>query len=201
MAGDPVDLELVRKARSPGGSEAFATLVRRYERPLYNFFLRSLRNGALAEEYFQETLLRCCRALSGFDPDDPAANFKAWVYRIAVNLVRDEVRKPAFQRALALEQELGLDAEADRAPSPEDAASWAQQRARVRRAVTGLPEQPREVVILHQYQGLSYPEIALALDIPLGTVKSRMHAALGQLRKVLVDDGDEAVAAAQGVAP
>lgn len=197
MAGDPVDLELVRKARAHGGSEAFTTLIERYERPLFNFFLRSLRNAALAEEHFQETFLRCCRALPEFDADDPGANFKAWVYRIAVNLVRDEARKPAFQRALALEQELGLDAEADRPPSPEDEASWAQQRARVRRAVTGLPEQPREVVILHQYQGLSYPEIAEVLDIPLGTVKSRMHAALVELRKVLVDDGDEA--AAQGV--
>ncbi|HEY3447333.1 MAG TPA: sigma-70 family RNA polymerase sigma factor [Myxococcales bacterium] len=200
MAGDPLDLELVRRARAQGGSEAFTTLVKRYERPLYNFLLRSLRNAALAEEHFQETFLRCCRGLSDFDPDEPGANFKAWVYRIAVNLVRDEVRKPAFQRALQLEQELGLDAEADRAPSPEDQASWAQQRARVRRAVTCLPEQPREVVILHQYQGLSYPEIAQALDIPLGTVKSRMHAALVELRKVLVDDGDEASAAAAGVA-
>jgi RNA polymerase sigma-70 factor (ECF subfamily) len=80
MAGDPVDLELVRRARAQGGSEAFATLVKRYERPLFNFFLRSLRNAALAEEYFQETFLRCCRGLAGFDPDDSSSSFKAWVY-------------------------------------------------------------------------------------------------------------------------
>jgi len=192
MAGDPVELELVRRARVHGGTEAFETLVKRYEKPLYNFFLRSLRNAALAEEYFQETFLRCCRGLETFDADSPEANFKAWVYRIATNLVRDEIRKPAFQRALAMEQEFGMDAEADKAPTPEDQASWAQQRARVRRAVTRLPELPREVVILHQFQGLSYPEIAEALQIPLGTVKSRMHAALEDLRRILVDDGDEA---------
>jgi RNA polymerase sigma-70 factor (ECF subfamily) len=62
----------------------------------------------------------------------------------------------------------------------------------VRRAVTALPDLPREVVVLHQYQGLSYPEIAATLGVPLGTVKSRMHAALEGLRKVLVRDGDEA---------
>jgi RNA polymerase sigma-70 factor (ECF subfamily) len=193
MASDPVDLDLVRMACAKSGSaEAFTTLVKRYERPLYNFLLRSLRNAGLAEEHFQETLLRCFRGLSSFDPELPNASFKAWMYRIAVHLVRDEVRKPSFQRALQLEQELGMDAEADRAPSPEDEASWTQQRARVRRAVTCLPEMPREVLILHQYQGLSYPEIAETLDIPLGTVKSRMHAALMELRKILVHDGDEA---------
>jgi RNA polymerase sigma-70 factor (ECF subfamily) len=192
MAGDPIDLDLIRLARANPAGPAFEDLVRRYERPLYNFILRCLRNGARAEELFQETFLRCFRGLATFDPDQPGASFKAWLYRVAVHLVRDEVRRPVFQRALALEQELGLDAEADHAPDPEDQASWAQQRARVRRAVTLLPELPREVLVLHQYQGLSYPEIAETLDIPVGTVKSRMHAALEGLRKVLVHDGDEA---------
>jgi RNA polymerase sigma-70 factor (ECF subfamily) len=200
MTGDPADLELVRAARSRKDSVAFTTLVERYEKPLYNFFLRCVRNSALAEEHFQETFLRCYRGLDGFDPEQPGASFKAWMYRIAVHLVRDEVRKPAFRRALQLEQELGMDAEADRPPSPEDQASWAQQRARVRRAVTCLPDLAREVLVLHQYQGLSYPEIAEALDVPLGTVKSRMHAALVELRKILVQDGDEAAQAAQEVA-
>jgi RNA polymerase sigma-70 factor (ECF subfamily) len=201
MTGDPVDLVLVRAAKNGKDAQAFATLVRRYERPLYNFFLRCLRNSSLAEEHFQETFLRCYRGLDGFDPDRPDSNFRAWVYRIAVHLVRDEVRKPGFQRALKLEQDLGLDAEADRPPSPEDEASWTQQRARVRRAVTCLPDLAREVLVLYQYQGLSYPEIAVSLDIPLGTVKSRMHAALVLLRKILVHDGDEAAAVAQEVAP
>jgi len=199
MAGDPRDLDLVRAARSGSDADAFPTLVRRYERPLYNFFVRSLRNPATAEECFQETCLRCFRGLATFDPESPVANFRAWVYRIALHLIRDEQRKPAFRRALALEEEFGLDAEADRAPSPEDTASWTQQRARVRRAVTHLPDLAREVVVLHQYQGLSYPEIAEVLNIPLGTVKSRMHTALGELRKVLVHDGDEAAGLPQGV--
>jgi len=200
MTGDPADLELVRAARSRKDSVAFTTLVERYEKPLYNFFLRCVRNSALAEEHFQETFLRCYRGLDGFDPEQPGASFKAWMYRIAVHLVRDEVRRPAFRRALQLEQELGMDAEADRPPSPEDQASWAQQRARVRRAVTCLPDLAREVLVLHQYQGLSYTEIAETLDVPLGTVKSRMHAALVELRKILVQDGDEAAQAAQEVA-
>jgi RNA polymerase sigma-70 factor (ECF subfamily) len=197
MGVDPHDLDLVRQARREGGGPAFEQLVERYKGPLYNFLLRSLRNGSLAEEYFQETFLRCYRGLNGFDPDMPQANFRAWVYRIAVHLVRDELRKPHFKRALELEQELGLDAEADAPPDPEDEASWSQQRARVRRAVTALPDLPREVVLLHLFQGLSYPEMSETLGIPLGTVKSRMHSALEKLRKVLVHDGDEAAAATE----
>lgn len=192
MAADPPDLALVLRAQADCGGPAFATLLGRYERPLYNFLLRSIRNAARAEELFQEVALRSYRALPGFDPELPGASFQAWIYRIAVHLVRDEQRRPEYRRALQLEVELGLDAEAERPPSPEHAAAWAQQRARVRQAVTGLSELCREVVILHQYQGLAYSEIAAALDIPLGTVKSRMHGALSALRKVLVDDGDEA---------
>ncbi len=192
MASEMTDLDLVRRAQEERGGPAFAELVKRYERPLYNFLLRSLRNGARSEELFQECFMRCFRGLPEFDANAPGANFRAWVYRIAVHLVRDEVRRPAFRRALELEQQLGMDAEADEPPTPENEVSWAQQRARVRKAVTMLPDMPREVVLLHQYQGLSYQEIAEALQVPLGTVKSRMHAALGQLRKVLVHDGDEA---------
>jgi RNA polymerase sigma-70 factor (ECF subfamily) len=200
MGGETNELELVRQARQPGGEKAFESLVGLYKRPLYNFFLRSLRNGALAEEYFQETFLRCFRGLEDFDADMPGASFRGWVYRIAVHLVRDEQRKPHFRRALELEIELGLDAEADRPPDPENAASWAQQRARVRKAVTALPDLSREVLILHLYQGLSYPEMAEVLGLPLGTIKSRMHAALERLRLVLVHDGDEAAAAMKEVA-
>ena len=192
MAGETSDLDLVRRVRANPAGPDFAALVRRHEKPLYNYLVRCLRNGARAEELFQETFLRCYRGIGQFDPEGEGANFRAWVYRIAVHLVRDEVRRPQFQRALQLEQELGLDAEADTAPDPENAASWEQQRARVRRAVTMLPDLAREVVVLHQFQGLSYLEIAEVLGIPLGTVKSRMHTALEGLRKVLVDDGDEA---------
>lgn len=192
MAADPIDLDLMRQARSRGGGEHFQALVLRHQRPLFNFLVRSLRDAALAEELIQETFLRCFRSLSSFNPDIPGANFRAWLYRIAIHLVRDERRKPAFQRALQLDIELGLDEEADKAPSPESEAAWSQQRAKVRRAVTALSDLPREVVVLHLYQGLSYQEIAEVLEIPLGTVKSRMHVALEGLRKVLVHDGDEA---------
>jgi RNA polymerase sigma-70 factor (ECF subfamily) len=200
MADDPNDLDLVRRARLEDGGPAFRMLVERYRTPLYNFLLRSLRNAALSEEYFQETFLRAFKGLRGFDADRPSASFRAWLYRIALHLVRDERRRPEFQRAFQLEMELGLDAEADRPPDPEDAASWAQQRARVRRAVSALPDLPREVILLHMYQGLSYPEIAEVLEIPVGTVKSRMHTGLEALRRVLVHDGDEAAAAAMEVA-
>lgn len=194
MPSEMTELELVRRAKQERGGPAFAELVRRYERPLFNFLLRSLRNRARSEELFQECFMRCFRGLSDFDADSAQANFRAWLYRIAVHLIRDEMRRPAHRRAHEVEQQLGVAAEAEPPPTPENTLAREQQRERVRQAITSLPELSREVVLLHQYQGLSYQEIAEALHVPLGTVKSRMHAALTQLRKVLVTDGDDAAA-------
>ncbi len=180
MPADPVELDLVRAARRPAGGDAFARLVQRYQRPLQGYFARSLRNASTAEECFQETCLRCFRALERFDPDAPGANFRAWMYRIAVHLVRDELRRPGL-RGLPL----GQDHEPAREPTPEDAAAWEQQRAALQRAVRTLAPSSRQLLLMHHYQGQSYPEIAAVLRVPLGTVKSRMHTALSQLREAL----------------
>lgn len=190
MASDPTDLDLVRQAQRAGGEAPFAGLVERYQRPLYNYLLRSLRDPALCEEVFQEVFLRAFRGLDGFDPEDPNANFRAWLYRIALHLSRDEHRRREVRTSQGASGELASSTAADRCSDPEGAASLAQQRARVREAVTALPALAREVVLLHQYQGLSYPEIAEVLEVPLGTVKSRMHSALQSLRRALAAPGD-----------
>jgi RNA polymerase sigma-70 factor (ECF subfamily) len=97
MAGERSDLELVRQAQRAGGEASFAELVERYQRPLYNFLLRSLRDAAVSEELFQEAFLRAFGGLDGFDSQDPAANVRAWLYRIALHLVRDEHRRRAVR--------------------------------------------------------------------------------------------------------
>jgi len=180
------DSALVTAAQeSPDAARrAFSVLVKRYERPLFNFILRSVHARALAEELFQETFLRALKALPAFRPDAPNASVRAWLYRIAVNLCRDEVRSKQYQAAHALSQELGDDLP-HTGPSPEAAAETEQRARAVRGAVQALSELQREAVVLFHYQGLTYPEIAEALGIPLGTVKSRMHAALVALGQAL----------------
>jgi RNA polymerase sigma-70 factor, ECF subfamily len=183
---EPSDLELLARAQaSPvAARRAFAILVNRYERPLYNFILRSVHSRALAEELFQETFLRALKAMPAFRTGAPNASVRAWLYRIAVNLCRDEVRSKHFQAAHALAQELGDDLPHG-GPTPEAAAELEQRARAVRGAVQALSEVQREAVVLFHYQGLTYPEIAEALGIPLGTVKSRMHAALVSLGQAL----------------
>lgn len=180
------DLELVAHAQaSPAAARrAFSVLVRRHERPLFNFILRTVHARALAEELFQDTFVRALRALHAFNTRSENASVRAWLYRIAVNLCRDEVRSARFQAAHALSEELGDDLPHG-GPSPEAAAQTEQRARAVRQAVMSLTETQREVILLFQYQGLSYPEIAEALNVPLGTVKSRMHAALTALGKRL----------------
>jgi len=180
------DLQLVARAQaSPEACRrALSVLVPRYQKPLYNFILRAVHGQALAEELFQETLLRAFRALPKFDTRAPNASVRAWLYCIAVNLCRDELRSARFQAARALSQDLGDDLPHP-GPSPELSAHAAQRARAVRHAVGELAELQREVVVLFQYQGLTYPEIAAALGVPLGTVKSRMHAALVNLGKKL----------------
>jgi RNA polymerase sigma-70 factor (ECF subfamily) len=183
---EPSDLALVDRAqRSPEAArEAFGQLVARYEKPLFNFILRTVRSRALAEEMFQETFLRAYRALPQFQPTAQGASVRAWLYRIAVNLCRDEVRSSRYQTQAAYSDEVSAKV-ASEAPSPEQRAQAQQRAALVRAALAELTETQREVLVLFQYQGLSYPEIAETLGVPLGTVKSRMHAALLALGKRL----------------
>jgi RNA polymerase sigma-70 factor (ECF subfamily) len=187
------DLDLLARAQgSPQAARiAFGELVRRYEKPVFNFILRTVHSRALAEELFQETFLRAYRAVGSFKPQAESASVRAWLYRIAVNLCRDEVRSARFQAASALAQELGDDLPHG-GPTPEAAAQIEQRAKKVRAAVMALSDMQREVVLLFQYQGLTYPEIAATLEVPLGTVKSRMHAALCSLSKLLASESQQA---------
>lgn len=180
MASDPVDLDLVRKVQA-GDTAAFRTMVERHGRPIYGFFVRSLRNEALAEEFFQETFLRCFQHLRSFDPDRLGSDFKVWLFRMAVNLLRDQLRKAEVQRAVA--PTLGAVPAEPPTGDPESDAVLAQLRDQVRDAIPRLPDLSREVLVLRYYRGLSYVQIAQVLGIPAGTVKSRMHQAVEALRR------------------
>ncbi|MBI5366259.1 MAG: sigma-70 family RNA polymerase sigma factor [Planctomycetes bacterium] len=169
-----------------GDREMFAVLVRRYEEPLYRFFRRHAVAPDVADDLFQETFLRVFRGLGSFDAE---REFRPWLYTVALNCLRKRIgrrdaREPAPQ-ALPDGDAPGAPPSGERAP--EAAAADHELAERVRRAVATLPDGPREVFTLYQYQGLSYAQIAETVDRPLGTVKSLMHSALVRLREELGD--------------
>lgn len=179
------DLELVEICRQkPSNQRAFAELMRRYERPLYNFILRMVGTAAEAEELFQETFLRIFKNLGNFRG---GASFSPWAYRIAHNLCIDSLRRPDKRIFVSFEGEEKKEGPSmeDRlegtSPNPEDELYRMQLGEKIQGAVDQLPIKLRSVFVLYQYQHLPYEKIASVLDIPIGTVKSRMHSALKQL--------------------
>jgi RNA polymerase sigma-70 factor (ECF subfamily) len=185
MNPEPTDEVLFQRFRD-GDPDGFRALVGRHRAGVHAFLVRRVGSPHRAEELSQEAFLRAFARESTFQAGRP---FKPWLYAIAVNLARAELRnrRPA---PLRLETEIGDDpaggpaaAEpADPGPGPAAAAADEEIRRAVRDAVTTLPEAQQEVVLLSQYQGLSYPEIADITGRPLGTVKSLMHYAVKTLR-------------------
>lgn len=183
------DEALIAQSRR-GDAQAFAQLMRRYERPLFNYLARMLGNGAEAEDMFQETFLRVHTHLDRFREGAP---FRPWVYRIATNLCRDRLRywrrRPQVSLDAASSATPDAPALADRLPAreadPEAAASAAETAARLEAAVAGLSAKHRAVFLMARYEGLPYAEIANALRVPVGTVKSRMNTAVKELLAAL----------------
>jgi RNA polymerase sigma-70 factor (ECF subfamily) len=173
-----------------GQREAFAVLVRRYERELYGYLRRYLGDASLADDVFQNTFLQLYTKVGKYEPGRPV---RPWLYTIATHQAIDALRRAGRHQALSLEQqrEAGADGEVRSlvgmlecpAPGPLDSAQAEERRLAVRAGVERLPDFLRQVVLLAYYQGLKYREIADILGIPVGTVKSRLHAALGKLQE------------------
>ncbi len=173
-----------------GDDGAFAQLVRRYEAPLYNYLKRMTGNASDAQDLFQETFLRVHRHARRFKEGRP---FKPWLYRIATNLSIDFVRKRARHGVVRLETDERAGAErADpktTAANPRAAAIGVETAERLSAAIAELPSKHRAVFLMARYDGLSYGDIADALGIPVGTVKSRMNKAVRQLMSALAGCG------------
>lgn len=177
----PGDDALIARARQ-GDRAAFGELVRRHQAGVIGVVYRLCGDARLAEEAAQEAFLRAWQHLGSFKPGN---SFRAWVYRIASNAALDELRRE--RPAVELDGVEG-DAQAALPAAPDDPSATVEARdraAQVRRAVMALPVHFRSVLVLREYGGLSYAEIAAALDLPLGTVMSRLNAARGQLRASL----------------
>jgi RNA polymerase sigma-70 factor, ECF subfamily len=179
---------LVRFCR--GETEAFGELVRRYERELYGYLRRYVGDGSLAEDVFQNTFLQLYLKSGQYEAGRPV---RPWLYTIATHQAIDALRRNSRHQAVSLEQrrEEANDGELRtlletleaRGAGPMELASEAERRERVRASVDRLPDFLRQVLILAYYQGLKYREIADVLGIPVGTVKSRLHAALVKLQE------------------
>ena len=173
-----------------GQTEMFGVLLRRYERELYGYLRRYLGDSDLAEDVFQNTFLQLYVKSSQYDIGRPV---RPWLYTIATHQAIDALRRNGRHQALSLDQnqqELHdgevrslLELLEARGPGPLDAAQGEERRERVRASVDALPDFLRQVVVLAYYQGLKYREIAEILGIPVGTVKSRLHAALVKLQE------------------
>ena len=165
--------ELMLRAKG-GDRAAFEEIFRLYEKPILNYLFRMSRNRAQAEDLVQETFLRLWKALAGYEP---TAKVSTYVFHIAHNLFLNDA---ARRREKPLE---GADE-----PMRADPASDLQRRemeSAVKRAVEKLPDGEREVLLLSEFEGFKYAEIAEVLGIPVGTVKSRMFSAVQRLRESL----------------
>ena len=151
-----------------GDAQAFETLCRRYERPLHQFLWRHL-GGRDVDDLYQDTWLRVLRAAARFDPH---RRFSTWLFQIAVNLCRDWHRSPPPEP----HDPATLDGVASDAIARRGAAIDAS------RLLAALPEAQRAAVLLRYYHDLPEEEVAVILDCPRGTVKSRLHHAMATLK-------------------
>ena len=177
-----------------GDENAFAQLVKRYEKELYNFLLRFLRQPSLAEDVFQETFFQVHLSADSFKSD---RRFRPWLYTIASNKARDLLRSRARRPTVQLstyddDQDAGQlwDYLLADHTTAEEIFEAKQQRELIREVVGRLPDHLRQILILAYFSKLSYQEMAEVLEIPLGTVKSRLHSAVSHFGRLYREQAD-----------
>jgi RNA polymerase sigma-70 factor (ECF subfamily) len=160
-----------------GDERAASELVSRYQGPLFGLLYRLTGNAADAEELFQETFVRVLRASARFDP---SRRFRPWLYAIAVNLARDRTQRQAHRATPELRPN-------DELPEAGGDGGEANHLLRLdlARALATLSEAHREAIVLKYFEGLEEREIAEAAGVPAGTIKSRLHHAIENLRAAL----------------
>lgn len=192
MADAERDLKLMQRFQD-GDVDAFTELYEVHLRGLLNFFFRLCWDRALAEDFAQETLLRVYKSAHRWQPN---AKFTTYMYRIARNYWIDHCRLLSTQKEnVSLNLRIGGDESAsqlmDRLPDdirpPEHDMDRQELFAAIMKALEQLPDEQRMVFVLSEIEELKYQEIADIMEVPLGTVKSRMHTAIGKLQELLGD--------------
>lgn len=184
------DHELMAAFQS-GEQDAFSVLYERHLKALLNFFFKLSWDRSLAEDFTQETLIRVFRMAKDWSPK---AKFTTFLYRVGRNLWIDHLRSAKVRKSGgSLDAPVGSDersgAFVDLLPAdvrpPEDAMARREVMNRVMEALEELPNEQRMVFVLAEIEGMKYLEISEIMDIPVGTVKSRMHSAVGKLQRLL----------------
>ncbi len=186
------DEQLLLNYQSSQDAAVFEELVRRYEKELFGYLRHYLGDAEMADDVFQQTFLQIHLKCDQFEP---GKKVRPWLYTIATNQAIDFQRRNRRHRMGSLDRTSFCDSEdhsgslvevlggEDRSPAAD--AESAEQHESLRRAVDALPESARQVVMLVYFQGLKYREAAKILAIPVGTVKSRLHAAMQKLTETL----------------
>lgn len=182
------DEALLRRYRDQGRTEDFDALVHRYEHELYRYLVRYLGDKSLAEDIFQNTFLQVHLKRGLYEDSRPV---RPWLYSIATHQAVDALRKSGRHPTVSLDQRIGeadagnlVDLLVSDESGPLAELQGQERRDWVRESVARLPETLRQTLILAYHQGLKYREIAEILRIPVGTVKSRLHAALAKLQEM-----------------
>lgn len=184
------DEELLKLFRA-GNASAFDALVHRYEGELFGYLNRYLRNRELAEDTFQTTFMTVYQKAETFEE---GKRFKPWLYAIATNQAIDASRKRKRRQTISLENEWDSGESSAKAGSlrdvlesnnekPDSLIMMDEKKVQVRKAIDTLPENLRQVLLLAYFHEFKYQEISEVLEIPLGTVKSRLHAALEKFQQ------------------
>src|SRR5499427_8609611 len=180
MSADTSDLSLVRRVQR-GDKGAFDALVLKYQHKLVKLVMRYVRNPAEAEDIAQEAFIKAYRALPQFRGDSA---FYTWLYRIAINTAKNAVvsrdRSPIeynIDRNDATEESYEMQGRMKDSETPEGLVLTDEIRSTVNAAIEALPEDLKTAIVLRELEGLSYEEIAAAMDCPVGTVRSRIFRA------------------------
>lgn len=182
--GNDVTDEQLLAAHTSGDPTAFAQLVKRYERELFLFLVRFIGDKSAADDVFQEAFLQVHQSAEQFDA---SKRFRPWLFTIAANKARDMMRSAARRPTTPLQASLNpgeddsgeyIDLMHAASELPEHPLEQKEVIAQVRRTVTNMPPHLREILLLSYFHGFAYKQIGEILDIPLGTVKSRLHAAV-----------------------
>ena len=177
------DEQLITAYRA-GDRASFAELVGRYQRELFHFLVRFLSDRAAAEDVFQETFLQIHQSAENFDTQ---RRFRPWLFTIAANKARDLIRANARRPTNPLQATISpgddesgefIDLMKSTADLPDNPMQQRELQNKVQQTVMGMPEHLREILLLSYFHQFPYKQISNILDIPLGTVKSRLHAAV-----------------------
>ena len=193
---DLTDEVLLGRYRDEGRTADFNALMQRYERELYRYLVRYMGDASLAEDVFQNTFLQVHLKRGMYEEGRPV---RPWLYSIATHQAVDALRKVGRHPTVSLDQRVSggagesesgglIDLLISDEPGPLAELQGEERREWVRESVARLPETLRQTLILAYHQDLKYREIAEILKIPVGTVKSRLHAALAKLQQMAKAD-------------